>query len=675
MSAYFPFIVIGIFTGSIYGLAAMGLVLTYKTTGVFNFAYGAVAMICAFVYWQMHDAWHWSAWIALPLLLLVVAPLVGYIFEALFRPLAGLSAEVPIVVSIAMIALFTAIVVIVWNGGQARGLQPVIPRSSFHLAGHLFVGYDQLGTFVIACLAGGALWWLLRHTRFGTATRAVVDNRDLASIIGINGDNVRRTSWILSTVFGGLVGVLLSPDLVLDTNQLFLVVLGAFAPAVIARLTSLPWAFGSALVIGVIQSIPHKWSSSGLTANIESTAPFIILFITLIVLGNQLKESGMAVRSVSASQASDGLEADEVAHAERARRSTLIGVALFVFCIFLPNIVAGPKVGILTVGIIFAIVGVTLVVLTGWAGQISLAQFSFVGVGAFAAGHLGGAHGDGFLWAAVVGALIAVPLGVIVGLPSIRLSGLFLALATMAFALLLDNLVFIRGSISGGYTGLTVSRPRIFGISFVSDLSFYYLALGLFAVYGIGATLLRRGPIGRRLQMIRDAPLGASTFGVNLTLTKLVVFAVCGAAAAFAGAFFGALRLTVDPNDFAFQQSLQLLLLVVLGGRALVGGALIAGGISTFELLPLAASINRYIPLGVGIGVVSLAQYPEGPISITMATLRYYTDIFRRRPVRDPKVLRVSSASLGRPASNGTDPSVDGNGRADARATEPARAR
>ncbi|HZU78284.1 MAG TPA: ABC transporter permease [Acidimicrobiales bacterium] len=637
MSAYFPFIVIGIFTGSIYGLAAMGLVLTYKTTGVFNFAYGAVAMICAFVYWQMHDAWHWSAWIALPLLLLVVAPLVGYIFEALFRPLAGLSAEVPIVVSIAMIALFTAIVVIVWNGGQARGLQPVIPRSSFHLAGHLFVGYDQLGTFVIACLAGGALWWLLRHTRFGTATRAVVDNRDLASIIGINGDNVRRTSWILSTVFGGLVGVLLSPDLVLDTNQLFLVVLGAFAPAVIARLTSLPWAFGSALVIGVIQSIPHKWSSSGLTANIESTAPFIILFITLIVLGNQLKESGMAVRSVSASQASDGLEADEVAHAERARRSTLIGVALFVFCIFLPNIVAGPKVGILTVGIIFAIVGVTLVVLTGWAGQISLAQFSFVGVGAYIVGHLAGHNGSNFLGAALLGMAVAVPLGIIVGLPSLRLKGLYLALATLAFALIMDGVVFNDVRISGGISGIIAPRPRIFGVSFASTTAMYELCLGVLGAVLLAALLLRRGPIGRRLLILRDSPLAAQMLGVNLTITKLGAFVASGVIAALAGALFGSAEQALNPMNFQFSVSLTAVLLVVLGGRSVLSGAIIGAVtymVGYLGLLPIPTAAHNYIQLGVALGVIGLGRNPEGTFAISQAEARRSMSILKPRPRR-----------------------------------------
>ncbi|MDE3085526.1 MAG: hypothetical protein KGJ77_02065, partial [Acidobacteriota bacterium] len=144
MSVYWSLVAIGLFIGSIYGLAAMGLVLTYKTTGVFNFAYGAVAMVCGFAYWQLHDSWHLTGWVALPVLLLVVAPVIGLMFEALFRPLAGLSAEVPLVVSLALLALLQAAAVLIWNG-QERGLEPVIPRSTFKV-GSLYVGYDQLGT-------------------------------------------------------------------------------------------------------------------------------------------------------------------------------------------------------------------------------------------------------------------------------------------------------------------------------------------------------------------------------------------------------------------------------------------------------------------------------------------------------------------------------------------------
>src|SRR5579885_1167615 len=168
MRLYLGFIIAGLFTGSIYGLAAMGVVLKYKTTGVFNFAYGAISMICAYAYWQFHDSWGITAWAAIPLLL-VVELVIGVLFEQLFRPLAGLSAEIPIVVSLALLALLQAVAILVWKG-QAKGLQPVIPRSSFHLANIVYVGYDQRRILVIALLAGAFRWWLRRHKRFGTAT-------------------------------------------------------------------------------------------------------------------------------------------------------------------------------------------------------------------------------------------------------------------------------------------------------------------------------------------------------------------------------------------------------------------------------------------------------------------------------------------------------------------------
>ncbi|MHB8592843.1 MAG: branched-chain amino acid ABC transporter permease, partial [Acidimicrobiales bacterium] len=417
MSEILKLVVIGLFIGSIYGLAAMGVVLTYKTTGVFNFAYGAVAMVCAFAYWQLHDSWHLSAWIALPLLLLVVAPLIGLVCEGLFRPLAGLSAEVPIVVSLALLALLQVVAKIFW-GGQERGLQPVIPRTTFFLGSDLHVGYDQLGTLLISLAMGGGLWWLLRRTRFGTATRAVVDNRDLAAMIGVNGDSVRRTAWIISSMFAGLVGVLLSPSQGLDTNNLVLVVIAAFTPAVLGRLVSLPWAFGGALAVGVFSSVLEKWSNSGTVANLEASVPYLVLFVALVVLGGRLKEAGLAVRPMAAASADTAASApSEFSGAPRkAERSVGVGVGVFAVALLLPLVVSGPKLGDLVAGAIFTMIAVTLVVLTGWAGQISLAQFSFVGVGAFTVGHLAGAHGQHFLFATLVGMVVAVPLGLLVGL-------------------------------------------------------------------------------------------------------------------------------------------------------------------------------------------------------------------------------------------------------------------
>lgn len=651
MSTFWPLVVIGLFTGSIYGLGALGLVLTYKTTGVFNFAFGGVAMFCGFVYWQFHDSWHWTAWVSIPLLLLVVAPLIGLMFELLFRPLSGLAAEVPIVVSLALLALAEVGATLLF-GGQERGLETIIPRSTFKV-GSFYVGWDQLGTLIVALMAGGLLWWLLRHTRFGTATRAVVDNRDLAAIIGVSGDNVRRVAWMLSSMFAALVGILLSPTQELTTYNLVLVVLVSFAPAVLGRLVSFPWAFGGALGIGVFTSVLHRWSTSGTVANVESAVPWFLLFIFLVVLGGRLKEPGLSVRPMAASSGSLSTgDLESMSARPRIERSVALGVAAFAVAAVLPTVVPGPQVGVLTYGALWALMAVTLVVLTGWAGQISLAQVSFVGVGAFAVGHWAGAHGQNFVPAALAGMAIAVPLGLIVGLPSLRLRGLYLALATLAFALIMDYVVFNSVGISGGLTGLLDHRPRILGVSFASTTSMYELSLGVLGVVLAIAFALRQGPIGRRLRILRDSPLAASTLGVNLTVTKLVTFAVCGVMAAMAGALYGSYLQSINPQNFQFGLSVELLLLVVFAGRSVLTGAVVAGAIAMIPAFFTSnGSIANYIQLGVALGVIGLGRNPEGTVSLSIQEALRTLSIMRPRPRRfldlgtplAPERLEVSS--------------------------------
>jgi branched-chain amino acid transport system permease protein len=617
-----PLALIGLFNGAIYALAAMGVVLTYKTSGIFNFAYGAVAMFCGFTFWQFRDGWHLSSWIALPLVLCVVAPLIGVLSERLYRPVTALSAEIQIVVSLAVLAILQALVPL-WFGAQDRFLTSIFPTGTFRVASRLNVSWTQLCTLLLAVAMGGALYVILRRTRFGTATQAVVDNRDLAELIGVSGDAVSRVAWVISSVFAALVGILLSANSRLDVYTLVLVVIFAFAPAVLGRLISLPVAFGGAVFLGVLQGVLAHWGTAGVMAQVEASIPYLALFALLLFYGGRLKEVRSSFESLSGTAA---------VRAQSGRRFVTTAAGLGAVALVLPALVNDSLLGNVTSGAVYATIALTLVVLTGWSGQISLAQFSFVGVGAFTAGHLAGPHGGGFFAAAVLGALIAVPLGLIVGLPSLRLSGLYLALATMAFALTLDTLVYSQRSISGGSTGMTVARPRIGSFSFASTTRFYYLAVVVFAVFAIGAAWLRRGPVGRRLQMMRDAPVAAATFGVNLTLTKLAVFAASGAAAAFAGALYGSLRRSISPNDFAFSASLGLLLLVVLGGRALVGGAVVAGVIYTLQIVPASVSIHKYIPLTVALGVVVLAKYPDGPITVAAERARRYSALFRPLP-------------------------------------------
>jgi branched-chain amino acid transport system permease protein len=635
MSAYWPFVVIGVFTGGLYGLAAMGMVLTYKTVGVFNFAYGAIAMFCAFTYWQLHDQWGLTAWVAMPILFLVVAPVMGVLLEALFRPLSGAAVEVVIVVSLGVLAALSAGAGLLWP--QDEHLQPIFPVSTFVVGTHLHVGYDQLGTLLVSLTVAALLWALLRRTRFGTSTRAVVDNPDLADMIGVHGDNVRRVAWILSCVFAALVGILISPTQGLDANQLVLVVIYAFAPAVLGILFGLPAAYIGGLALGIAVSMISKYSNSGTVANVEAALPYLALFTLLVIFGARLKSAGSGAVAQRLSSLR-GFTTTRRARAYGLDRNLLVGVGAFVVALLVPVAVPGPKLNFVTQGIIYALIALTLVVLTGWAGQISLAQFSFVGVGAFTAGHLAGSHGQHFLCAILIGMLLAAPLGIIVGLVSLRLSGLYLALATLAFALVMDNIVFNRNDVSGGLTGITVPRPQIFGLSFSGRASLYELVVVFFGVVAILAYALRQGPIGRRLHIVRDSPLAASTLGVNLTVTKVVVFVICAMVAALGGAFYGALQQAITPQDFMWSASLELLLLVVLGGRSLIAGAVIAGAVYVIPQLPgIPTEVTKVIPLLIAVGVIGLAQEPEGSVALAQRQTRLVLGVLRPLPGRQQR--------------------------------------
>ena len=678
MSAFWPFIVIGLFTGSVYGLSAMGVVLTYKTVGVFNLAYGAVAMFCAYTYWELHDHWHLSAWIAMPILFLVVAPIIGIALEALYRPLAGLSAEVLIVVSLGVLALLASLVPIIY-GSQDRQLQAIFPIKTFVLGSHLHVGYDQMGTLLISLLMAGVLWALLRHTSFGTSTRAVVDNPDLADMIGIHGDNIRRAAWILSSVFAALVGILISPSQGLDINQLILVVIFAFAPAVLGFLYGLPAAYLGGLALGILGSILSKYSNSGTVANIEAALPYLAFFALLVLFGPRLKEVGAATRPLSVARTTSaavgnaGRRASKFVVGVAGRRVGLdrrlaVGLAAFVLALMAPLAFHGLGLFIITGAMIYALIALTLVVLTGWAGQISLAQFAFVGVGAFTVGHLSGTHGEHFLFATLIGVLLAAPLGLIVGAASLRLSGLYLALATLAFALIMDQVVFNRVDVSRGITGITVPRPQFFGISFTGRASLYELVAIIFGLAAITAYALRNGPIGRRLHILRDSPLAASTLGVNLVVTKLIAFTICGMVAALGGALYGAWQQSITPFDFMWSASLQLLLVVVLGGRSNISGALLAGTTFGVLIIPgIPPDVTKAIQLTIAFGVIGLAQEPEGTVAMTKRQTNHVMAVMRPLPRRRSRragaaaapaavvVAGTTVAANGGPRVNGQD--------------------
>jgi branched-chain amino acid transport system permease protein len=637
------YLVFGLFAGAIYALSSVGIVLTYKTTGVFNFAYGGVAMFCAFVFWQLRDQWGLNQWFSIPLLVFVVAPVLGLILEALFRTLTANSVDVQIVCALGALAFFEAVVPIIWTqlkNEPDHPLPTVFSEGQFTIGGATVTG-NEAGTFVLALVLGIGLWAALRWTPLGMATRAVVDNRDLASLVAVNPVRITQSAWVISTVFAAVAGVLLSTANDLVTYVLPFLVIYSFAPAVLGRLTNLPVAFGGSVVLGLIINILSKYNSSGFVAKLEGSIPYLALFLLLVVYGRRLTEVRAAAKPMTGSRTINAPTRDLGVGA--------IGL-IIAFGVF-PHVFSGSTISDLGQAMAYAVVALTVVMLTGWTGQISLGQMSFAGVGAFTAAHIAGTHGGLFPLAIVVGIAIAVPTSLLIGLPSLRLSGLFLALATMAFALLMDNLVFSDSSISGGSTGLNLTSAKIGPISIDSPTSIYYLCAVVLSIAAFGLWWLRRGPIGRRLQMVRDSPEAASTLGASLTVTKLAVFAGGAALASVAGALLAVTQGTVVPSQFSFDTSLELLLVVVLGGRSYILGALVAGGFDLMQLLPLPSWVHTYLPLGIALAVISIAREPEGLPRVMLAQARESAAVLRSRALRfaahEPPAAVASGAGPG----------------------------
>jgi branched-chain amino acid transport system permease protein len=638
-----PYIVFGLAAGAAYALLSLGMVLTYKTTGIFNFAYGGVAMFCAYVFWQLRDRWHLTQWIALPLLVLVVAPILGLILEGLFRSLAATSAEVQIVVALGVLAFLTTLVPIVW-GGNPQFLPSIFPHGKFSPIHDVYVTGDELGTFVLSLVLGGVLYLLLGRTRLGTATRAVVDNRDLAGLVGANAGAIGQLAWILSTIFAATAGVLLSTQQGLVSYALPALVLYSFAAAVLGRLTNLPLAFAGAMALGITDQILAKYGSSGTVAKLETAVPYLALFLLLVAYGRRLTEVRSSVRATSTSRV--------VAHGWRGLG---IGAAAVILAVaVVPHAFGASTIQDFAQAMAYAVVALTVVVLTGWTGQISIAQMSFAGVGAFVAAHIAGTDGSLFPLALLVGVAIAVPVSLLIGLPSLRLSGLFLALATMALALVMDKLVFASNSITGGLTGLTLTAAKIGPWRFSSPTSQFYLCLTALTLAGLGAFWLRQGPIGRRLQMVRDSPDATVTLGASLTATKLAVFAACSAVAAIGGALLAMTQQTVVPDNFSFNQSLELLLVVVIGGRSLISGAVIAGGFDLVTLLPFPAAVDKYLPLGIAFSVIAIAREPDGLGRVMASQLGYAFNVLYRRARRpaSPPIRRTAPRPVRQRAAN-----------------------
>jgi branched-chain amino acid transport system permease protein len=596
MTDFLAFTIIGIVIGSIYAIAASGLVLTYTTSGIFNFAHGGIGMFMAFVYWELRFHNNWPAPLAIFMVVGVFAPLMGAVIErVLMRNLAGRATGTSLVVTIGLMVMLMGLAQGLWPP-ESRQFPEFFQGSGFRLAG-IFVTTHQVITIIVGAVSAAFFWYLLNKTRIGTAMRAVVDDRGLAALNGVSPARISLLAWAMGASLAAVAGILIAPVLNLEILNLTLIVVVCYAAAVVGLLKSLPRTFAGAMILGLLTAyLEFRFIHADKIPGLRGSLPTLMLFVVLLLLPEERLRVGR-------------LAGERGPRVPNLFESVRGGVILVIAATLVSFLLSDADLVRMGQGLALAIVMLSLVVLTGYGGQTSLAQMTFVGMGAFAMARFGaGGNPLGYLMAP----LLAAPIGALVALPALRLQGLYLALATMAFGVLAQEMLFPRAWLFGSGTR-DVPRLDVFGVSFASEQTFFILLAVAFALMAIFVLMLRRGRFGRLVSAMRDSPAACTTLGVNLTTTKLGVFALSAAMAGLAGAFYGGLRGSAQTNDFLMFQSLPVLLMAVIGGITTVSGALI-GGLLLGLLQTQAATgpLAGLVFLFTGAAAVSLGRNPHG---------------------------------------------------------------
>ncbi|MFB6847793.1 ATP-binding cassette domain-containing protein [Streptomyces sp. NPDC056373] len=596
----------GLSVGSAAALTGIGLIVTYRATGVLNFAHGAIAMVCAYCLRQCVLEWGWPLWLGAAVTLLVLAPGLGVVLERfVFRPLAVLGGD-PAQTLVASIGVFVLLVggaALLWGQGARDDAPVLVPDEP----------WGQLA--VVLGLAAGVTA-VVRWTRFGRELRAVVDDRRLAVLGGIDADRVAATGWAFGSFTAGLTGVLLAPYVRLDPYGLSLLVMEVVAVAVAARMRSLTVAVVVALGIGVAQSQLTRLHPSGWAEPLLQAVGTNLFVVTLLVAALVLPGAG---------------ERDALPRTVTARAATPPGAWIVVLVLFLlPLGLAGQDLHTSVQVPALAVILLSLVVVTGRGGQISLGQAGYAGLGALFTALLASGRFPGLprlpeLAALAVAVVLVAPLGLLTGWPAIGRRGLALALATFAVGVGVSRFVFAQPYATAG---LALGRPA----GFDGDRAYYVLELLLLAVALLATHALRRGRTGRALAAMRDHERGAQAAGVRVPSLKLLAFVAGAALAALGGAMLGMGLRAFDAGAYDPVRGLLWFAAVVVLGADSTLGALAAAAL----LVGLDAGTRGGVAAAlVGILAILVGRFPGGPYEALRTTAEHL------RPRRTPALTEA----------------------------------
>lgn len=636
MDGVLTFAILGLGLGAGYAIAAMGVVLVHRGSGVVNFAHVGMAIVGAYAYVELRGA-GWSTPIAVVLGLLA-AGLVGLLTHTIvMQPMQRASILSRVVATLGILMVLQAAAGL-WSGDGVSLAPSVLPTDTVHVAGTTF-GVDRLYLLAISAVFGLALWAIYRFTRFGQLTTAVAENQRAVAALGRSPQLVAMTNWVLGAMLSGAAGILLVPIVGLSVSTLSLLLIPPLAAALVGGFSSFGLTWLGAAIIGIAESEITRYVSA---PGWSSAFPIALVIAYVLVRGHSLPVRGST---------QDRLPAVGSGRS-RPLPLVLLGCALVVVIL----LASDNWVAAITIGLAGGMLCLSLTVLTGYAGQLSLVQFGIAGCAALVAGRVSAVWDFPFLAAALLAVVVTTAIGVVIALPALRIRGVTLGIVTLGIGVIIEQALLGNPAYTGGVLGTTVHPPSIGGWSLDATVYPERYAIGCVLLLGLAGWLvsnLRRGQTGRRLLAVRGNERAAAALGLSVTRVKLYAFALSSALAALAGVLLAFQSPNVLFEAFSAQNSINLLGVSVIGGVGYIGGAMMgavstAGGPTSTLLGDLTGSQN-WLTLVTGLSMIMvLTTLPDGAFAAMGQQIR---SVLRRTPKRAPVPMEPRPAAKPRTVS------------------------
>lgn len=643
MSQYVLFALLGLAPGAVYAALGLGLVVTYRGTGVVNFSYGAVGMAGTFVYVNLRNtgaltvpipgipayqltAQPMGTWPAMAIALAFGA-LLGYICHiAVFYQIRSAPVLTKVVASVGVMVFLEAIATVRF-GSEPAVVPSLLPATPVDVLGQQVPLSRFLLPALVIC-AAVLLWAAFRYLRIGLAVRAASENELGASLLGWSPNRLGIVTWTISSALATLIGILIAPLTSLTPATFTLLIVPALAAAVVGRFTSFGRTVLAGILIGMIEAIatPLQAHFSWLAqvTGLQDIVPLVVITGALLFGGERLPRRG-------------NMEVTRLPLAPVPRRLLPVTAIVVLASALLMVTLNGGWRYSMVVTLASALLCLSLVVATGYTGQIALSQLTVSGLTAFVLAIAVADWGIPFPAGPIVAIVVGATIGVAFGLPALRVRGINLAIVTLTLAFAANSLLFQNQAFTGGETGRFIPPPRLFGISFAIQaghggfrLDYSIAVLVIVAVVFLGVGGLRRSATGRRFLAIRGSERAAAALGINVTSTKMYAFALSAAIAALAGVItaYNQIGGLVSFDGFDAFTSVSVLAFAYLGGigrlsGAVIGGTFGAGSITFYALAQLWPGFNTYsLVIGGAALVFTAVKNPEGIAGTPVGKIR-----------------------------------------------------